>query len=298
MLSKTRDYLTDKSKSYGQNLLQKQQNNEIQQDKIFDNNNGLKMAWEQIYIAEGSDYNWWYGEDRTSGIDEEYDQLYRTHLINVYKFLNDNPPDDYYIPIIEEKRVVKPGLETVSFINPKINGVVDDYFEWLGSAVYFPSILAGKTMAHTDRFIRKLFYGFNETTFFMRFDFLKRGDLDLQDKILKIEFINLAKFGISLEFYKNNSSNLSVTARVLNDTNNTDNLLQKQKDEIKAVFKNILEISIPILILNINSLNTLDFYVILTYRNNPLVEIERFPVNGYFETTVPDKDFEITNWLV
>ena len=85
---------------------------------------------------------------------------------------------------------------------------------------------------------------------------------------------------------------------MLNDTNNTDNLLQKQKDEIKAVFKNILEISIPILILNINSLNTLDFYVILTYRNNPLVEIERFPVNGYFETTVPDKDFEITNWLV
>ncbi|MCL4322236.1 MAG: glycoside hydrolase family 57 protein [Deltaproteobacteria bacterium] len=289
LLSKTRDYLIDKSKLYAQrhNTIQKQ-------GKIFDDR-GLRMAWEQIYISEGSDYNWWYGEDRTSGIDEEYDQLYRTHLINVYKFLNDNPPDDYYIPIIEEKRVIRPRLDMVSFINPKIDGFIDNYFEWLGSAVYFPSVLAGKAMAHTDRFIRKLFYGFNETTFFMRFDFLKKEDQDLQDKILKIEFINPAKFVINQEFYKKNSSNLSVSAGTLNDA---DNSLQKQKYGIKAVFKNVLEMSVPISLLNVSPLNPIDFYVTLTYKNNPLEEIERFPVNGYFEAIVPGKNFEIINWLV
>lgn len=293
LLSKTRDYLAEKSKPYGHDgrLLRKQEQKQ-KQDKMLDNDNkGLRAAWEQIYIAEGSDYNWWYGEDRTSGIDEEYDQLYRTHLINVYKFLNDNPPDDYYIPIIEEKRVVKPRLEAVSFINPRINGIIDDYFEWLGSAVYFPSVLAGKTMAHTDRFIRKLFYGFNETNFFIRFDLLKRGVADLQDKILKIEFINPARFGINMEFdKKKDSANLSVSASLINNTNNA--------NDIKAVFKNVLEMSIPISVIKANPLNPIDFYATLTYKNNLLVEIERFPVNGYFEAIVPDKNFEIINWLV
>lgn len=293
LLSKARDYLADKSKAFGQqNHLQKKR------DKIF-NSKDLKMAWEQIYIAEGSDYNWWYGEDRTSGMDEEYDQLYRTHLINVYKFLNENPPDDYYVPIIEEKRAVKPRLGVVSFINPRINGVIDDYFEWLGSAVYFPSVLSGKTMAHTDRFISKLFYGFNETTFFIRFDFLKKENLDLQDKVLKIEFTNPAKLGINVEFYKNNASNLLVAASLLYDNNSYNNSNAYNKNnEIKTGFKDILEISIPLTAINLIPLNPANFYMTLTYKNNLLAEIERFPVNGYFEAIVPDKNFEVINWLV
>lgn len=259
LLSKTRAYLINKM------------NQTTLKDEKY------RSAWEQIYIAEGSDYNWWYGEDRTSGIDEEYDRLYRSHLINVYKFLKENPPDDYYIPIIERKRAVKPRFDIVSFINPKIDGVVDNYFEWLGSAVYFPSVSAGKAMAHTDRFIRKLLYGFNETTFFMRFDFLKGKAIDLQDKILKIKFIDPIKFTIDVEFNKNNLS---------------DSL---RENGIKAVFKNVLEISVPISVIK-NDL--IDFYITLTYKNNTITEIERFPVEGYFETATPDKNFNITNWMV
>ncbi len=45
-------------------------------------------AWESIYSAEGSDWFWWYGEDQTGlGGDEPFDVGFRTHLINVYKFL-------------------------------------------------------------------------------------------------------------------------------------------------------------------------------------------------------------------
>jgi len=166
----------------------------------------------------------------------------------------------------------------VSFINPKIDGVVDNYFEWLGSAVYFPSVLAGKAMAHTDRFIRKLLYGFNETTFFMRFDFLKRKTIELEDKILKIEFINPDKFTINIE---------------LNRKDLSDSL---KENGIKAVFKNVLEISVPISV--VKSSNLIDFYITLTYKHNAITEIERFPVEGYFETTIPGKNFEIINWLV
>jgi alpha-amylase/alpha-mannosidase (GH57 family) len=271
LLSKTRDYLIQKTKLF---------------DKDKDKED-LKAAWEQIFIAEGSDYNWWYGEDRTSGIDEQYDNLYRTHLINVYKFLKDNPPDDYYIPIIEKKRAVKPNLDIVSFIYPEIDGIAGNYFEWLGSAVYFPSIVSGKAMAHTDRFIRKMQYGFNKYNFFMRFDFFNKDYSELLGKTIIIKFINTTAVEIKLEFNSDNNLNLQLNSPTL-----------KEGEIIKAAYKKILELSVQTFVLGIIPNQQLDFYAILTYKDNPLVEIERFPVNGYFETIVPDANFEIINWLV
>ena len=36
---------------------------------------GLANAWESLYIAEGSDWFWWYGLDQDSGYDENWDVL-------------------------------------------------------------------------------------------------------------------------------------------------------------------------------------------------------------------------------
>ncbi|MEN3038759.1 MAG: hypothetical protein ABDI07_06360, partial [Candidatus Kryptonium sp.] len=45
-------------------------------------------AWESLYSAEGSDWFWWYGGDQTAlGGDNPFDVGFRTHLINVYRFL-------------------------------------------------------------------------------------------------------------------------------------------------------------------------------------------------------------------
>ena len=45
------------------------------------------MAWEAMYAAEGSDWFWWYGEDQTAPAgDEPFDEAFRIHLNNVYKF--------------------------------------------------------------------------------------------------------------------------------------------------------------------------------------------------------------------
>ena len=39
---------------------------------------------EEILIAEGSDWFWWYGDDHSSDHDREFDELFRRHLRNVY----------------------------------------------------------------------------------------------------------------------------------------------------------------------------------------------------------------------
>ncbi len=44
-------------------------------------------AWEEMYAAEGSDWFWWYGSDQTAPAgDKPFDDAYRIHLNNIYKF--------------------------------------------------------------------------------------------------------------------------------------------------------------------------------------------------------------------
>ncbi len=52
-----------------------------------------KLALEELFIAEGSDWNWWYGPEHHSANDREFDELYRKHLSNVYQALGATPPD-------------------------------------------------------------------------------------------------------------------------------------------------------------------------------------------------------------
>jgi alpha-amylase/alpha-mannosidase (GH57 family) len=48
----------------------------------------LELAYKQIYIAEGSDWFWWYGEGH-----QQFDELFRMHLANFYTLINKKIPD-------------------------------------------------------------------------------------------------------------------------------------------------------------------------------------------------------------
>ena len=52
----------------------------------------LAKAWDEIYIAQGSDWFWWYGDDHSSALDGLFDHLFRKHLRNVYALLGFDPP--------------------------------------------------------------------------------------------------------------------------------------------------------------------------------------------------------------
>ena len=59
----------------------------------------LELAWEEIYVAEGSDWCWWLGEDRKSEQDYIFDDLFRRHVTNVYHLIGDPPPASLSKPI-------------------------------------------------------------------------------------------------------------------------------------------------------------------------------------------------------
>jgi alpha-amylase/alpha-mannosidase (GH57 family) len=59
-----------------------------------------RLAFEEILIAEGSDWNWWYGPEHHSANDREFDELYRKHLSNVYQALGARAPDYLSQPVV------------------------------------------------------------------------------------------------------------------------------------------------------------------------------------------------------
>jgi alpha-amylase/alpha-mannosidase (GH57 family) len=59
----------------------------------------LAKARDFMYLAEGSDWFWWYGSDQDSGADDYFDTGYRALLGEVYKALGQTMPDFVQVPI-------------------------------------------------------------------------------------------------------------------------------------------------------------------------------------------------------
>ena len=63
----------------------------------------LEEAMTQMYIAEGSDWFWWYGADQNSGNDRSFDDQFRSTLKQVYLALGEESPAFLDVPIIPEQ---------------------------------------------------------------------------------------------------------------------------------------------------------------------------------------------------
>ena len=128
-----------------------------------------KMAFEELLIAEGSDWCWWYGPEHESANREDFDQLYRSHLANVYRFLNLMPPEELSRPIL---RVETPAvlIDPSGSIAPTIDGEVTSYFEWIGAGVYRVDERSGSM--HGKKFlVSEVQFGTDGRSLFVRVDF-------------------------------------------------------------------------------------------------------------------------------
>jgi alpha-amylase/alpha-mannosidase (GH57 family) len=128
-----------------------------------------KLAFEEILIAEGSDWNWWYGPEHHSANDRDFDELYRKHLSNVYQALGATPPDYLSQPITATE--VRPAFTPqTAYIHPHITGEKIRYFEWLGAAIFTADQRAGAM--HGKQFLLDSVYaGIDSAFVYGRLDF-------------------------------------------------------------------------------------------------------------------------------
>jgi hypothetical protein len=127
------------------------------------------LAYDELLIAEGSDWNWWYGPEHHSANDRDFDELYRKHLSNVYQAMGATPPDALAQPI--SGVAARPSfMPQTAYIHPRITGDMVRYFEWMGAAVYTADHRAGAM--HGKQFLLdSLYAGIDEHYVYGRLDF-------------------------------------------------------------------------------------------------------------------------------
>jgi alpha-amylase/alpha-mannosidase (GH57 family) len=128
-----------------------------------------RLAFDELLIAEGSDWNWWYGPEHHSANDRDFDELYRKHLQNVYQALGATPPDFLAQPITGAE--VRPSfVPQTAYIHPRVAGDKIRYFEWMGAAIYTADHRAGAM--HGKQFLLDSVYaGIDATNLYGRLDF-------------------------------------------------------------------------------------------------------------------------------
>jgi len=130
---------------------------------------GRDLALEELLIAEGSDWCWWYGPEHSSENRPEFDTLFRDHLANVYRALGLAPPDELSRPIVGAP-VQEFHTPPTAVIAPAIDGEVTSFFEWLGAGVYRVDGRSG-AMHGRSRIVRELRYGTDGANLYLRLDF-------------------------------------------------------------------------------------------------------------------------------
>ncbi len=128
----------------------------------------LARAWDEIYIAEGSDWYWWFGDDHSSAQDELFDQLFRKHLQNVYTLLGSQPPSVLNRPIARLQRKVI-HTDPKGFLNVKVDGR-RTYFEWINAGHYIAGSERGTMTLVTEGVIREVYFGFDLERLMLRID--------------------------------------------------------------------------------------------------------------------------------
>ncbi|OPY65152.1 MAG: Glycosyl hydrolase family 57 [Syntrophorhabdus sp. PtaU1.Bin050] len=232
-----------------------------------------KDAWESIFIAEGSDWFWWYGDDHSSENDEVFDFLFRENLANVYRFLGKEPAETLAIPILLEDREIRPTREPVNFIYPRIDGRVTNYFDWIGSG-FVEGKGHGVAMHDAVALIKGCYYGFNEHSLYIRMDIDRTFMQDLMDVSFEI---NLAGKTTSKIVYRVKGAVEETTLPV------------------SIAFAEILEMECPLEGLGVKRGETVDIWLSLKVKD---MLVDRLPKRGYLSLTVPSETFDTEMWYV
>ena len=151
----------------------------------------LAEAFDFMYLAEGSDWFWWYGDDQDSGQDSYFDEGYRALLTGVYESLGVEVPRFVQVPIIQA-RAVSPTTQFGGVSSPVIDGLVDEAWD---TAAYYE-------MA-SDMPVSGMYYAIDEENLYLRLD----ANGSLVGKTAGFYF-NLPNTGISASAFSRESDQL------------------------------------------------------------------------------------------
>jgi hypothetical protein len=250
----------------------------------------LARAREEMLIAEGSDWFWWYGDDHSSDHDLEFDDLFRRHVRNVYRALEQPIPEELFVTNITTQPPEVTIHRPTGLISPILDGEVTSYFEWLGAGCVEASSTAGAMHQVADRAagLTLVEFGFDLENLFVRVD----GNKPLRELLAQ-------GFEVSVNFLK--PAGIRVIARLRDGVAEGAVLERGAGDRLMPVaclglnlaVGRVLEVRIPFGCLSVRTDEPVAFILALHHGSQ---EIEHHPHHRAIEFQVPGPRFASVNW--
>jgi alpha-amylase/alpha-mannosidase (GH57 family) len=244
----------------------------------------LQRAWEEIYIAEGSDWFWWFGDDHSSAQDALFDYLFRKHLQNVYILLGDTPPPELGRPISRKGQRVHYTMPR-AFLEVKIDGRYT-FFEWVSAGRYICQNERGTMAMATPGPLAELYFGFSLALLLIRIDCTRPARIALADfDVWRVGLVEPAGFEVRVS----NPGRPTQRAELLRDGVPVPGLA------LAVGIDQIAELAIPFDALGVAVDQHLQFFVELLRDGQGF---DRAPREGAIVLTRPSRDFEQIMWDV
>jgi alpha-amylase/alpha-mannosidase (GH57 family) len=246
----------------------------------------LAQARRELFIAEGSDWFWWFGDSHHSAQQDLFDQLFRKHLQNVYTILGDPIPTELLHSIRGNALQPRMYSEPTSLLNVKIDGRVS-YFEWLNAGHYAPTHGRGTMSVGTATRTESLYFGFDADHLFLRLD--ARGG-PVRQQWTDIDSLRIV-FGrpAGYELLVLRPSRPDPIAQLYRHD------VPVSEAEVEIAADAVLEVAIPWKSLAVSQDDPVHLYVELLQQEQ---RMERMPHEGSLETVVPSPDYELMMWQV
>ncbi len=243
----------------------------------------LDRAWEELFIAEGSDWFWWFGDSHQSAQKGLFDRLFRKHLQNVYALLGEQPPAELAKPISQGFRS-RMHTEPTGLLNVKVDGR-RTYFEWINAGRHAVQHGRGTMSMSQHGHVSDLYFGFDPERLLVRLD--ARGG-PVREKLAEIDAVRvvfLQPEGFVLTVAKPGSKEQAVQL--------VHQEVPVTASGVEAAADLIFECAVPFRSLAVTTGDPVHFCVELVEGETPL---ERVPHEGAIETSVPSPDYELIMW--
>jgi alpha-amylase/alpha-mannosidase (GH57 family) len=251
----------------------------------------VSEAREEVLVAEGSDWFWWYGDDHSSANDAEFDDLFRRHVRNVYTLLRKPIPDELFVSNISSAAGGPAAAQApAGFVMPTLDGEETSYFEWLGAGVLEIRDTAG-AMHPSDRkprLVTLIRFGFDRERLYVRLDSGRRL-VDLLADGLEFSLTFLQPDGVRLSVRQTDGRLSSV----LWDRQSAQ-WVERGPGGAVAAAGTLLELAVPLADLGLRGGDRLSFFVAVSDRGR--TELERHPADRPIEAEVPDDRFLVRHW--
>ncbi|MGB2697997.1 MAG: glycoside hydrolase family 57 protein [Candidatus Zixiibacteriota bacterium] len=222
----------------------------------------IKLAWKEIYIAEGSDWCWWYGDEHQGPSTQEFDRIFRSHLISVYELLGMEKPKILLRPV-RTGSLFSQVQEPTGLINPILDGEVTHYYEWQ-NAGSFDCLKSSGAMHRITHIIKGIYFGFNEEMLFFRMDTVMPPEKFDDDILFDLEIIEPSRYRLSIS--KKHAELFQFLKR--------ENHWEKISKKIEFSFSKLFEIGLPIKSLDFSRKGSVGFQLSVKKGKK---EVERWP---------------------